>query len=58
MDEPNVLDAKIDCPDCFGSGEVMYEYGFACDLEPRQEIVDCPACHGTGELRLGDLEVV
>lgn len=55
MNEPNILDAKINCPDCFGSGEIEYEYGMAGDLEPRSETIDCSACHGTGEARLGDL---
>jgi DnaJ-class molecular chaperone len=56
MTEPDVLDATIDCPDCYGSGEVTYGLpGFSCDLEQSEVTEDCPACHGSGKCRLGDL---
>lgn len=58
MIEPDVLNAKIECPDCDGTGEVKrtvpagpFGYDGQDDITE-----DCEACHGSGTLRLGDLE--
>lgn len=39
-----VEEVEIQCPTCNDTGEVEYEYGFACDIEPRQAIEPCPDC--------------
>jgi hypothetical protein len=58
MDEPNVLDATIPCPDCCGSGEAGVLVAAGYFGHEGQDVVkeECPACHGSGDCRLGDLE--
>lgn len=58
MTEPDVLDARIPCPDCHGSGEAEYLVAAGPFGYDGQDVIteECPACHGSGRCRLGDLE--
>ncbi len=57
-EEPDPLDAMIDCPDCEGEGEIEFliaagPFGYDGQTVARET---CPACGGSGHCRLGDLE--